>query len=221
MSRWLYLSILFTVTAFAGSLYIQHYRYDELPAQVPIHWDMHGQPDGFVPKSDAFLAFLLLPAVMAGVVGLTLLLPWLSPQQFEIDAFRSVYGYIMMMVTALLGFIHLIALWGSLNPQLPLDRLLVGGFCVFFVLIGAPLGQVKRNFWVGVRTPWTLASEAVWDRTHWLSARLFVAAGVLGLLIAIVGLPIWLCFVGILTAALVPVAYSLVLYKRLQYQGRV
>ena len=89
------------------------------------------------------------------------------------------------------------------------------------MLLGAPLGQVKRNFWVGVRTPWTLASDVVWDQTHWLTARLFVAAGVLGLLVVLMGLPVWWCFVAILAAALGPVVYSLVLYKRLQHQGQV
>lgn len=221
MTRWLYLSVLLTVAALAGSLYIYHYHYDDLPAQVPFHWNVHGDADGFVPKTEVFPTFLLMPAVMAGMIVLTLLLPWLSPRHFEVDAFHNTYGYMMAVIVALMGYIHVMVLWGSLQPQVPMGRVLVGGISLFFVLIGAALGRVRRNFWMGVRTPWTLASEEVWDQTHHLAARLFVAGGLFGVLVALVGLPLYLCLVGIIVAALVPVIYSLVLYKRLQRQGRV
>src|SRR5262249_7706412 len=102
MTRWIYLSVLLTATAFAGSFYLQHYRYDDLPDKVPIHWNIHGQADGFVPKTDAFVPFWLMPTIMSAIVGLTLLLPWLSPRHFEVDTFRNVYGYIMAVVVALM-----------------------------------------------------------------------------------------------------------------------
>jgi uncharacterized membrane protein len=221
MTRWIYLAIVFTLLAGLGSFYVHNFRYDDLPAQVPIHWNLQGNPDGFVPKSDAFLAFWLLPLVMAGLVGLTLLLPWLSPRHFEVDRFRSIYGYVMMLAVAVMGYIHFIVLWGSLHAEMAISRLLVGGLCLFFVLLGAVLGKVRRNFWIGVRTPWTLADEEVWDRTHRLSARLFGAAGLFGVLAALAGLPLVVCFVGILVGALVPVIYSLVVYKQLERQGRI
>jgi uncharacterized membrane protein len=221
MTRWLYLAVLLTLAALAGSFYVYHFRYDDLPAQVPIHWNIQGEADGFVPKTDVFMTFLLMPAVMAGIVVLTLLLPWLSPRHFEIDTFRITYGYIMAVIVALMGYIHGMVLWGSLEPQIPMGRLIVGGISLFFLLIGAALGKVRRNFWMGVRTPWTLANEEVWDRTHHVAAWLFVVGGVFGVLVALVGLPLWLCLVGIIAAALVPVVYSLVLYKQLQRAGRV
>src|SRR5262249_20780452 len=188
--RWLYISILLTTTAFAGSLYVEHYRYDDLPDKMPIHWNIQGQADGFVPKSDAFLAFWLMPAIMVGMIGLTLLLPWLSPRHFEVDSFRNVYGYVMAVAVALMGYIHLMILCGSLHPELAMDRLLVGGICLFFLLIGAVLGKVRRNFWMGVRTPWTLANEEVWDKTHRVAAQLFVLGGLFGILAALMGLPL-------------------------------
>jgi uncharacterized membrane protein len=223
MTRWLYVSIALTAAAFAASLYVYDFEYDRLPDQVPIHWNIDGVADGFVPKEDALRAFFLLPAVMAGFVLLTLALPWLSPRHFEVDTFRDVYGYVMMLVVALFGYIHVATLWGSLQRDRPVDvgRLVVGGILLFLALIGNVLGRVRRNFWVGVRTPWTLASDGVWNATHRLAAWLFVAAGVLGLVAAVAGAPLLWCFVGIMIAALAPVVYSLVLYKRLERQGRL
>lgn len=210
MTRWIYLAVVLTLAAAGGSYYVYHERYDDLPAQVPIHWNLQGNPDGFVSKSDAFVAFGLLPSLMTGLVALTLLLPWLSPRHFEVDRFRSIYGYVMMLAVAVMGYIQFIMLWGSLHPQIAMNRLLVGGLCLFFLLIGAVLGKVRRNFWIGVRTPWTLADEEVWDRTHRLSAWMFVAAGIFGVVAAMVGLPLAICFVAIIAAALVPAVYSLV-----------
>lgn len=92
-------------------------------------------------------------------------------------------------------------------------------------LIGNVLGNVRRNFWVGVRTPWTIASERVWNDTHRLAARLFVVAALAGLAVILLPLPLAAVsittFVLIMAAALVPVFYSLWDYKRLQWRGEL
>ena len=79
MSRWLWLSIGLTVLAFAGSLYVYNGLYDRLPDRVPIHWDLHGEPNGYADKSNVWMTFLLLPGTMALFVVLTVVLPWVSP----------------------------------------------------------------------------------------------------------------------------------------------
>lgn len=225
MTRWFYVAIVLTVLAFGASLYIWQFHYDDLPAQVPTHWDVNFNPDGWTPKENILTLFLLVPLIMAGVCGLTLVLPWLSPRHFEVDTFRNTYGYIMMLVVALMGYIHVGILWGAMAPQdsTLFMRFFLGGICLFFALIGNVLGRVRRNFWMGIRTPWTLASEPVWIQTHRVAAWLFVAAGVIGFITSmfIPQQAVWVLFAGIITAALVPVVYSLVLYKRLEKQGRL
>jgi uncharacterized membrane protein len=221
MSRWFPVALLLTAAAFAGSYYVYHYRYDDLAERVPIHWNIDGEPDGFVAKTDVFPAFLLMPSVMAGMLALTLVLPWLSPKEFEVDRSRQLYGFIMMLVVALIGFIHVIMLVSALEPALPLGRLLVGGLSLFFAAIGATLGRVPRNFYIGVRTPWTLANEEVWERTHRFAGWLFMVGGGVGVLAALLNLPLWVAFAGIMIAALLPILYSLVSYKMLERQGRV
>jgi uncharacterized membrane protein len=224
MTRWLTLSILLTLAAFGGSLYIYEFQYDRLPERVPIHWNIRGEPDGWVSKLDVIWTFLLMPAAMAGMVVLTAVLPWLSPKPFDVERFRDTYGYLMALVVALFGFIHLLILFGSLEPPgtFDLGRWLVGGIFLFFALIGNVLGRTRRNFWIGVRTPWTLASETVWIQTHRLTAWLFVVIGIAGFAAVIASVPLVWCFVAFMTlAVLVPVLYSLVLYKRLERQGKL
>jgi uncharacterized membrane protein len=190
--------------------------FPQLPERVPTHWDWRGHINGWGPRWTVFV----LPVVMALITGLFRLLPWLSPRRFEVDSFRSTYLYIMLTTIALLGYIHLLHLWAALHPPLQMGRALTGGLFVFLILTGNVLGKVRRNFWVGVRTPWTLADERVWDATHRFAARLFVGTGLLGLAVTLAGWPVAaLALLG--TAAVASAAYSLLYYKRLEQRREV
>jgi uncharacterized membrane protein len=221
MTRWLVLSIALAAAALAASLYLYHSQYDRLPERVPTHWGVSGEPDAWVPRERILPYLLIFPGVMAGWVVLTLLLPWLSPVRFKVDEFRPTYDYVMALAQVLFAYLHGVILAGSFAPGTDVARLLVGGCFLFFALLGNVLGKVRRNFWIGVRTPWTLASEVVWDRTHRVAGWLFVAAGLLGFVAVLARVPLVACFVTLIVAALVPVLYSLVLYKRLERRGRL
>ncbi len=221
MRRWLLWCLLLTGIALAGSSWFYVAKYDDLPDRVPTHWNIHGEPDAWTPKTDVFWVFFLMPTVMAGFTLLLPVFPWLSPKNFQVDVFRDTYGYIMTLVVALMGYLHGVILWNTLHADQPMIRWLVGGIFLFFALMGNVLGRVRRNFWIGVRTPWTLASDAVWIQTHRLSAWLFVLAGLGGFVAVLLGVPLAVCFFGLIGAALIPVGYSLVLYKRLEREGKL
>jgi uncharacterized membrane protein len=220
MTRWFAVAVVLTLAALGASGYVYYFMYDRLPDLVPTHWNASGAPDAWTPKDKIFPTFLLMPAVMGGILVLTLLLPWLSPRQFEVESFRAVWEYVMFLTTALMGYIHVVILLGSLG-MMDLTTWLLAGMFLFFGLIGNVLGKVRRNFWMGVRTPWTLASDLVWERTHRLAAWLFVAAGVVGFVAVLARVPFYWCFIGLMVAAFVPVFYSLYLYKRLQREGKL
>jgi uncharacterized membrane protein len=230
MTRWLVVSIILTAGAFAASAYVYFCQYDSLPEQIAVHWNIKGQPDRVVPKNEAWINFWLSPLVMLLMVVLTVVLPWISPKQFEIERFRPTWEYVMALVVGLFAFIDVALLAGSWGQTLPLGRFFVAVIMLFFVLLGNVLGRVKRNFWMGVRTPWTLASEAVWNQTHRVAGWLWVAGGLIGC-VGVLALP-WVvpvseptvligAFVWIMLIALYPVVYSLVLYKRLERQGKL
>ncbi len=86
---------------------------------------------------------------------------------------------------------------------------------LFFIYAGIMMGKAKRNWFIGVRTPWTLSSDAVWDATHCLGAKLFIGSGLLAILGAFFGpYAVWFVFVPLLGSALFLVVYSYVLYQR-------
>jgi len=192
-----------------------------LPEQIPTHWNIKGQVDGYGSKH---WAVFLMPGFMVGMLVLFYFLPALSPKHFEVDAFRPTYLYIMVVVTALFAYLHLLALyaaWKSVahHEQFDLGRPLIGGIFLMLALMGNVLGKVRRNFYIGVRVPWTLASDRVWNDTHRLAAWLMVAAGLLGFIAILIGVPIVYPIVLLIVSALVPVVYSFVHYKALERRG--
>lgn len=222
MMRWFYLSLGLTLLAAAASVYVLFFQYDRMPELVPTHWGIDGKADGWTPKSNIYFVFFLVPSMMVAILAMTLVLPWLSPKHFEVERFGSTFGYVMALINAMCLYIHGILLFATVNPDTTVPgRWIIGGICLMFALMGNVLGQVRRNFWMGVRTPWTLASEVVWNQTHRLAAWLFVAAGIVGVVLVVLDVSPVITFVLIIVSALVPVFYSLVLYKILERQGKV
>ena len=94
MTRWFWLAVLATVGAAAVSAVAYFGYFEFLPDKVAVHWDIYGQPDRFVDRGEAWMNFWLMPLVLVAMLGLTLVLPWLSPRSFEIDRFRGGRGWI-------------------------------------------------------------------------------------------------------------------------------
>jgi uncharacterized membrane protein len=205
-------AILVGIAAIAASAAV----YPGLPDRVPIHWNIRGEIDGF--GSRAFGAFFL-PGIMLAMIGLLALLPRLTPRSMSMDSFRPTYAYIVLLVTALFAFIHALTLTAAAGRPLDFPRAMIGGFFLFFALMGNVLGRVTRNPYVGIKVPWTLASDRVWNATHRLGAWLFVACGVIGLILMAARAPLWITPIPIVIAAVVPIVYSFLLSRKLRKTG--
>jgi uncharacterized membrane protein len=192
--------------------------YPRLPGTVPLHWNAHGQVNGWGPK---WSLFLWGPGMMTFILLVFSALPWLSPKQFEVDSFRATYHYIMVVLVAMMGYFNLLVLGWGLGMTLDIGRAVIGGVSLLVALLGNVMGKVRRNFYIGVRTPWTLASEHVWNGTHRFAAKTFFAGGLVAFGSAIFGGPFWLPLAAILSGALAPVVYSLVFYKQLERRGEL
>jgi uncharacterized membrane protein len=196
--------------------------YPSLPNVVPIHWDAHGQVNGWGPK---WSLFLYGPGGMLLIVLMFAALPWLSPKKFEVDSFRATYLYIMIVIVAMMAYCQLLILLAALGSLsgvvFDITRGIEGGVCLLMALLGNVLGKVRRNFFAGIRTPWTIANERVWNVTHRFAAKTFFAGGLLGLVAVILRAPFWVPIAAILIATLVPAAYSLVFYKQLERRGEL
>lgn len=212
-----------------SSWFVHRNRETWLPEKVPVHWGIDFQPDAWVARNDMFWYLFGIPLGMVALTGiLYAVIYWLSPRGYEpAKSNPTLAGYIIMLVVALCAAMHMVVLLSYVFPDFPIDRGLMGVLFLFFILLGNVLGKVQRNFWIGIRTPWTIANQKVWEKTHRLAAWLFVGMGTLGicsLLISnMIPAPIMVgCWVSMIAlAALVPVIYSLVFYKQLERTGKL
>jgi uncharacterized membrane protein len=192
--------------------------YRRLPATVPIHWNARGQANGFAPR--AWGAFLM-PVVMAGTYLLLSVIPRISPRGFGVERFARVYQIFQTAILAFLLLMSVLVSWAGTGAKIPIDRAVYVGIGLLFVVLGNFLGKVTKNFFVGIRTPWTLASDEVWLRTHRLGGKLAVLAG-LGLIVC-GSLGAGGAIASLVAAGLVggvPAVYSYLLYRRTMLDSR-
>lgn len=209
------------VVAFFSAGYVWIERATLLPERVPTHWNAAGEPDQFHSRDDILWIMLLPPLVVLCLVLLAPLFLWLSPQHFDFEGCTRTFYHAMLLVVVLFSYLHFVLLISYSRPDIRLLPWMLAGLFGFLTLIGNVLGQVPRNFWLGIRVPWTLASAVVWTKTHRLAAWLWVAAGLLGLLLAVVGVTLWFHLALLAVMVFVPIGYSLWLYKKLERQGKI
>lgn len=212
--RYYLFGILLIAAVFVATLI----AYPHLPSQVPTHWNSRGEAEGYSAK---WALFLMGPGLMATTMIVFRFLSWLSPKHWEVDTFLSTCLYIMVVLLCLVAYFMAVTLWSGLGHPLNVGRAVVGGICLLFALLGNVLGKVRRNFYIGVRTPWALANERVWNATHRLAAKTFVAAGLLGLALTTVGVTGWPVIASLMVGAIIPIVYSLVFYKQLERSGEL
>jgi len=194
--------------------------YRVLPDPMPSHFGMDGRPDDFLPK---FWGVFLFPLVMLATTLLLAVLPKISPRGFEMERFAGTWKILRLTMLGFLLLIEVLVLDAARSGRPLSHRVVIGAVGLLFVVIGNFLGKVTRNFFAGIRTPWTLANEEVWLRTHRLAGKLFVAAG---LLIAASGLLTFtpMLLIGMAgaigAAALIPVVYSYFVYRKLEQRPR-
>jgi len=187
--------------------------YARLPDPVPTHWNLRGEADGFTSKP---WGPFVLPLTMIGVMLLFLALPKISPRGYEISRFQGVFE---ILQTAILGFlllVHAVALLSGVGAAVDLNRAVIAGLGLLLAVLGNFMGKLTKNFFIGIRTPWTLASDEVWLRTHRLGGRLLVLAGIALFVWGLAGGGLAAVVAVLAAIALFSVVYSYVIYRRIE-----
>jgi uncharacterized membrane protein len=185
--------------------------YPRLPDPMPAHWNAAGEVDGYLPK---FWGLFLWPMICVGLFLLFLAIPKIDPLKANIAEFIGAYNLMMVLITAFMLYVYLLTLLSAFGLEINMTLFILPGIGLLFIAIGYLLGMAKRNFLVGIRTPWTLSSDTVWAKTHQLGKWLFVAAGVVSVLCAFLGEQgFWVFMIAVLVVAVVPMVYSYFLWK--------
>jgi uncharacterized membrane protein len=209
MRKWIPLLIIIAAVGASAAVY------PRLPASVATHWDMYGRPNGW---SSRLWGAWLMPIFLVGVWAFMRVLPAIDPRGKNYEKFGGAFeGIIIATMLFLLG-LHIIVLRAALGHPVAMERVLPIGMGLLFVVIGNLLPRARPNWFVGIRTPWTLSSDRVWERTHRFGGKVFVASGLL-ILIGGLAVPQWtpvLMFTVILMCLASVLTYSYLEWKREQ-----
>lgn len=185
-----------------------------LPDELVTNWDAAGEPDGTMPTAQAIW---LLPALMGGILALFAIIPRIDPLRENIAEFRRYYDWFVVVSSIFLFLMHAGILAFNLGYEFPFLSLILAGTALLLYYTGIVLDHAKRNWFVGIRTPWTLSNTAVWDRTHALGATLFKLTAILtlgGVVVPEYGL--YFLLVPLLGTVVITTAYSYYLYERIE-----
>ena len=196
-----------------GMLVFTALVYGELPARIPTHWNLSGEVDGW---SGRLWGSLLAPVIAAALWLLLPVLRRVDPRRRNYDRFDTTFWLILNVIVVFMGAMHVLTLGMALGWSIDMTRTILILVGLLFAALGNYLPRLRSNWWMGIRTPWTLESETVWRATHRLAGFTFVIGGLIAVAAAL--LPTKLAFgvsmVAMMSAALIPVAYSYVLYRR-------
>ncbi len=201
--------ILLVVATLAGLL-----LWNRLPDQMASHWDTNDQVNGYISK---FWGVFLMPLITLAMLVLFLVIPSIDPLKANIAQFREVFNLFILLIVAFMIYMYGLTLaWNLGYTNFHLSRAMLPALGLLFIFVGFMLRRAKRNFFIGIRTPWTLSSDRVWDETHRIGAVLFTISGALAFIGGFLGgmAAFWLMFIPLIGSALFLVVYSYVLYRR-------
>jgi len=188
--------------------------WNRLPEPMASHWDINDQVNGTMPR---FWGVFLMPLISLGMFLVFLLIPAIDPLKTNIAKFRDVFNLFIAFLMLFMVYVYALSLaWNLGFTQFKMSASLLPALGLLFILVGFMLRRAKRNFFIGIRTPWTLSSDKVWDETHRVGSILFMASGAAALVGAFFGggVAFLLILVPLLVSTVFLVIYSYVLYQR-------
>ncbi len=200
------------VAIFIASLAISIYFYPFVPEKMASHWNAEGKVNGYMPKN---VALFLIPFIILFLSLLFIAIPKVDPMKSNIENFKKYYdGFVILFLIFMLSLHIQIILW-NIGLKIPFNLFIPSWTAILFFYIGILLENAQQNWFIGIRTPWTLSSEKVWNKTHRLGGKLFKIAA----FIALAGIffpkyAIWFILLPALAFAFCLIAYSYFEYQK-------
>ncbi len=195
------------------SLVIGVILYPKMPDTMASHWNQHDQVDGYMSR---FWGVFLMPVVMLLILVMFIIIPKIDPLKKNIEKFRPHFDGFILLITAFMLYIYNLTIAWNLGYRFRMGQFMTPALGILLFYCGVLIEHAERNWFIGIRTPWTLSSEKVWKKTHALGAKLFKGSGVIALIGAI--LPdyiVWLILVPVLLSTGIVVVYSYLEYQKL------
>lgn len=208
-SEWIVLILVLLATA-AGI-----YFYPQLPDPMAGHWNIQGEVDGYISR---FWGVFLMPVVTLVMFLFFLVIPRIDPLKANIAKFRKYFDWFIVLITLFLLVIYKFSLLWNLGIEFDIRLFLPIAIGILFYYCGILTENAKRNWFIGIRTPWTMSSDVVWEKTHRLGGKLFKASGVIAVLgVFFLDWAFYFTIIPVLFTAVYSMVYSYLEFRRLSH----
>ncbi|MGV8168509.1 MAG: SdpI family protein [Candidatus Nanoarchaeia archaeon] len=206
--------IVYSVVLIVLSIIIGMYVYNALPDKVASHWNARGEVDNYMPK---FWGVFLMPLISIFLLLLFIFLPRTDPLWKNMKQFREKYDFFIAIVLSFLFYLYLLTLLWNKGLQFNMVVFILPAFALLFFYIGVIIQNAPRNWFLGIRNPWTMSDDIVWAKTHKLAGWLFKICALLALLgMFIPSAAILIFIIPLLIAVIVMNIYSYRLFRKLK-----
>lgn len=207
-----------TVLLIVAAMFVFSFiMYPRLPDIVPTHWGLTGEADGFSPK--AFGAFFA-PVLGLGIAFLFSISQRMDPKRDAYVNFQKSWLRMQIGIISFFAYLHVITVLAALNPSISsnVGTFITAGIGVLFILIGNSMGKLEQNWFVGLRTPWTLSDPEIWRKSQRLGGLMFVLGGIAILITALTirtSLALFITFMAtVACVTIIPIGYSYYLARK-------
>ena len=184
-------------------------NWSSLPEQLPIHFELSGEPNGYGSK----ITYIFLPL---GIYLLMLVLPFIDPRKSNYEIFSDTYFKLRIIFGLFFGLLTSVIIYNQLHGTEKLGLFMPIFPFLLFTLIGNYMGTIRPNYFVGIKVPWTLNSDEVWTRTHKMAGRLWFWSGLIGIGASLVIKDSFFVLIPIIFIIIVvPIVYSYLIYQKL------
>lgn len=144
--------------------------------KIASHWNAKGEVDDYMSK---FWGVYLFPFIFIFLYGMFLLIPKIDPLKKNIEKFRKYYDWFILLIFLFLFYVFVLTILANLGYMFNMTTMMMPALALFFFVIGMFLPKIKRNWFMGIRTPWTISNDIVWEKTHELGGKFFKGIGIL------------------------------------------
>jgi uncharacterized membrane protein len=186
--------------------------WSDLPDKLPIHFDINSNPNGYGSK----LVYILLPVVL---YMLPLVLPFIDPRKKNYEIFSSTYFKLRIILGMFIGIFTIAVVYNTLHGIETMGLFIPISVCLIFTLLGNYMGNIRPNYFVGIKVPWTLNNDVVWIKTHKLAGKLWFWGGLTGLAaLFFIKNPVIVILSILIFITVVPIIYSYIIYQKIVSQ---
>jgi uncharacterized membrane protein len=194
------------------SFLIGIYLYPKMPEQMASHWNAQGQVDGYVSK---FWGLFLMPFISLALFLLFILIPKIDPLKANIEKFRKYFDGFIIFTILFLFYLFTLTIFWNFGVKFSMNQVLPPAFGILFFYCGILIEKAKRNWFIGIRTPWTLSNDKVWERTHKIGGKLFKVVGIIAFLgIIFPNYAFFLILFPVIAVSIYTVVYSYFEYRK-------